>query len=551
VHRARQPIALALVGLASLALGCRALPARARSSASTALSAALDYGPGSLVGGQHAGVSSTSASRPTSAPASRPAAVALRCSAWWLERAPRESTEPLTSHARLVLAPLAAEPFRVLSSLAPDARHADAAASARWLSTEAAPADGEPSARELGRFDLVLLPDQIARIELREPRERAVFAALELALVESGEPRAMLELVRPRPGTSPARERLLLERLFAPEEARCALFAPLELDDTPGWGFAFALEGGLALDEGQARAAERIARAAAKTPRVARADEDPSERAASALRAAALEGLASPSQRRHALLALADQAQAPFARELARSAERELLASWAERVQALRAEELTPAELAWEFERSAWRTALEHGVASDPARDAGAGTAGAASPAARSRGAEARGAAGANAPGRDLSGGGRSARAAADAPSAEQPASDQAAAALGLLLRHAGEAARVEGLLADLLDSCSELAELHARLLEENLYALEDSSPAARVRAYDWLGLRGMQPPGYDPLAGRDARREALLAAERAERAAELGAFESADDASSRPAPTSAPAASQSTEREP
>ena len=45
---------------------------------------------------------------------------------------------------------------------------------------------------------------------------------------------------------------------------------------------------------------------------------------------------------------------------------------------------------------------------------------------------------------------------------------------------------------------------------DENLIALEDSAPAARVRAYDYLAARGKALPGYDPLAPAKARRAAL-----------------------------------------
>lgn len=544
MQRARLQFALVLAGLALLALGCSGTRARVRPTASSAWSAALEYGSGSLVGGQHApGASRTE-------PASAPASVNLRCSAWWLAEAPREPAAPLVAHARLVLAPLAAEPFRVSSSLAPGARYADAGASSRWLEREARPASA--SAHELGSFDLVLLAGQVARIELHEAEQSFSGAALELALDAQGQPQAVLELASARPGTSPQRERLLLEQLFAPGEALSAVFAPIAGPDARGWGCAFALERGIALDESQARAAERVARTAAQAAPAAE-PEDPDARAAQALRATALVGLASASERRQALLALAELARAPFARELARSADQELLASWAERVRASDDEDSGPADFAWALERHAWQCVLERS-ASRNAANAG-GSASATPNEERERAPEPGMEARAN---RD--GGRGSWRAERDARSAspaaqaaEQAAALERAAALGLLLRHAGEAARVEGLLAELLDSCSSSAELQARLLEENRYALEDSAPAARVRAYDWLAARGLQPQGYDPLAGREARRAALLALERA--AAGLASDEAQLEAPAQPgstsAPTSVPASAPSMEREP
>ena len=39
---------------------------------------------------------------------------------------------------------------------------------------------------------------------------------------------------------------------------------------------------------------------------------------------------------------------------------------------------------------------------------------------------------------------------------------------------------------------------------------LEDSSPAARVRAYDWLKAHARQPTGYDPLGEAHQRSAAI-----------------------------------------
>jgi hypothetical protein len=44
----------------------------------------------------------------------------------------------------------------------------------------------------------------------------------------------------------------------------------------------------------------------------------------------------------------------------------------------------------------------------------------------------------------------------------------------------------------------------------ENLVALEDSSPAARVRAFDWLAARAKAPRDFDPLGPAGQRRAAL-----------------------------------------
>jgi hypothetical protein len=82
----------------------------------------------------------------------------------------------------------------------------------------------------------------------------------------------------------------------------------------------------------------------------------------------------------------------------------------------------------------------------------------------------------------------------------------------GMLLRVAGEAGRFPGAVAALLARANSRRDLDALLIDENFAMLGTSDPAARVRAYDWLAARGKAPPGFDPLADRDRRRDALQA---------------------------------------
>ena len=82
----------------------------------------------------------------------------------------------------------------------------------------------------------------------------------------------------------------------------------------------------------------------------------------------------------------------------------------------------------------------------------------------------------------------------------------------GLILRHAGEAGRFPRLLEGLLTISVDTADYDLRLVAENRLFLEDSSPAARVRAYDWLKARGYAPANFDPLGTKGARRAALEA---------------------------------------
>ncbi len=79
-----------------------------------------------------------------------------------------------------------------------------------------------------------------------------------------------------------------------------------------------------------------------------------------------------------------------------------------------------------------------------------------------------------------------------------------------VLVRHAGEAGRNPASLAELLKGAKGLGDLRSGIARENLIALEDASPAARVRAFDWLSARGTAPAGFDPLASTKERRLAL-----------------------------------------
>ena len=79
-----------------------------------------------------------------------------------------------------------------------------------------------------------------------------------------------------------------------------------------------------------------------------------------------------------------------------------------------------------------------------------------------------------------------------------------------ILTAHTGEVGRHPSSVDDLLRGLNSRQELENRLLAENTIFLEDSSPASRVRAYDWLNARHQAPAGYDPLAPAKQRRESL-----------------------------------------
>lgn len=84
----------------------------------------------------------------------------------------------------------------------------------------------------------------------------------------------------------------------------------------------------------------------------------------------------------------------------------------------------------------------------------------------------------------------------------------------GVFYRAAGALAAFPDLIQEAAVAAGGSAALfHERLMVEQRYFLEDSSPSSRLRAYDWLKERGEVIPGYDPLGDRDARRAALEAA--------------------------------------
>jgi hypothetical protein len=79
-----------------------------------------------------------------------------------------------------------------------------------------------------------------------------------------------------------------------------------------------------------------------------------------------------------------------------------------------------------------------------------------------------------------------------------------------VLVLHAGEVGRRSDSLEEVLRGLDSRAGLDARLVAENTLFLEDTSPASRVRAFDWLRARNQAPEGYDPLGDARARRTAL-----------------------------------------
>lgn len=93
----------------------------------------------------------------------------------------------------------------------------------------------------------------------------------------------------------------------------------------------------------------------------------------------------------------------------------------------------------------------------------------------------------------------------------EQAANETSAPELAsVMVANAGEVGRQPDTIKELLKAVANSGDLKLRLIGENVIALEDSSPAARVRAFDWLTAQGKAPAGYDPLGDAKSRRNAI-----------------------------------------
>ena len=79
-----------------------------------------------------------------------------------------------------------------------------------------------------------------------------------------------------------------------------------------------------------------------------------------------------------------------------------------------------------------------------------------------------------------------------------------------VLAWHTGQVGRDPTTLKDLIDMSTNVADFQRRLVLENRIYLEDMSPAARMRAFEWLKSRQQAPSGFDPLTSISQRRAAL-----------------------------------------
>jgi hypothetical protein len=88
---------------------------------------------------------------------------------------------------------------------------------------------------------------------------------------------------------------------------------------------------------------------------------------------------------------------------------------------------------------------------------------------------------------------------------------DQATPELeAVLVRHTGQVGRHASTIEELIAGTNSIEELQGYAVRENFIYLEDISPAARTRAFEWLLSKGEAPDGYDPLAPLKERRAVL-----------------------------------------
>jgi hypothetical protein len=88
---------------------------------------------------------------------------------------------------------------------------------------------------------------------------------------------------------------------------------------------------------------------------------------------------------------------------------------------------------------------------------------------------------------------------------------DQATPELeAVLVRHTGQVGRHASTIEELIAGANSIEELQRYVVRENFIYMEDISPAARTRAFEWLLSKGEAPDGYDPLAPLKERRAVL-----------------------------------------
>jgi hypothetical protein len=279
---------------------------------------------------------------------------------------------------------------------------------------------------------------------------------------------------------APRSETAVLDRTLTNGQDQLAIVVPIEFNDSPARSLLALVQikaGTTAAALAQCQAnLQASAAAAAGQPSVGAV-----EGSAWAGFDSALAALSQPDSQRSALVFLSAETSAHICEDTALVAEDgflDRLANTVAKRAAISTQPHTPASLAWVLDHAAFELLV--------LSDAPGG-----------------GASGGGTSGGGTSGGGGS------------PASTTAPAPLpqelrAILTLYAGEPARHPGSLDDIAHQSTSRQDLENRLEAENLVFLTDSSPASRVRAFDWLKSRGMAPDGFDPLGPAKQRREAL-----------------------------------------
>jgi hypothetical protein len=424
---------------------------------------------GSILSGPHPGSGASTEVDPADS-------LAVSCRVLWWPGASLETFEPLTRRARAAIAMYGDQPVLAAPSLLTGARTVTAGGERALLER----LDGDPSVVEYGAFGAAL-PTGVTLLFLGRGRDlsaltggrslskRIAFAierpaaggppqvaivmddvtAGQAAPLAEGLPRGFLE-----------RELLLLDTPLEPGSPPLVMIVPSPFVGDGASAWVAILEVALPPRSGE-EAAEHARRAAACAEDLEAAARAAEERAArledDELRrrqlARALEMLHLEDVQRSALVLMAGTTGARLAEDVALSASDAELAEYAASISHSAAEldviSETGDALGWTLERGAWLFLSR-----------------------------------------------------ADEPGPELQ---------GVLLRHAGEVGRFPGLIEDAVAVSSDRASLLERLEAENLVFLEDSNPAARVRAHRWLAARGLAPDDFDPLDIAAERQAALF----------------------------------------
>jgi hypothetical protein len=466
----------ARAGVISILLYLTACAAGCRSNA-----AAVPQPPQAQINLQLFNGTSLSGPMPTAVAAGAPRdAMAVTVRVIALEQWPADALEPLAARARLIAATRSGTPVVAAAKVADGARVGIGDASAGFRAQLESGAIGGNAAlgnraaalpagatAEFEAADPSSRPHRSVSVAISRPADAAPPGKLRMALVvedlppaAAASPAQMDETAAPAPpdASLPQRETVLLDDIPFDGALQAVIVVPFRLPPAPHPAVAFLIDIAPGSDEPahadalatSAAALQASAAAAAQRPQTALLSADDSAGLTSAVRA-----LAQPQSRRPALVFLTTQANAPLCGDVALTCDDDVLAVLAGRIwqHASRDALQSPQAFGWTLDYLTLQLLTEM-LSNDQVK-----------------------------------------------------LPPELAA---VLARHCGEAGRHASSLEEILKGASSQKDLNNRLIAENLIYLEDSAPASRVRAYDWLGATGNAPQGYEPLDPVSQRRDAL-----------------------------------------